>query len=169
MTLAELDRVANPAICEVGRLRSPNAGEGDGHSTLVFARYVSGRHGTLTSVDKDAGTEPVCRKLLCDSHIGDARVSFISQDANDTALWEKMCPIDLLYLDGWDLNDPDSARQHLLCFLLAEPGIKQGGLVLVDDTGMPGLGKGRLVVPVAVLMGWQVLHQGFQTLLRKPA
>lgn len=29
------------------------------------------------------------------------------------------------------------------------------------------LGKGKLVIPVAKLMGWTVLHQGFQTLLRK--
>ena len=52
--------------------------------------------------------------------------------------------------------------------MLAEPMIKPGGLVLIDDTGYPDLVKGKLVVPVAVLMGWTILHQGFQTLLRKP-
>lgn len=174
LTLAELDKVANPVICEVGRMRNPMAGESDGHSTLVFVRYLMGKGSTtqLISIDVDPATEKTCCGIQGSLHMDDM-VNFINEEAihefaflgngKDSA-WR----MDLLYLDGWDLADPDSAKKHLTCFMLAEPMIKPGGLVLIDDTGTTDLGKGRLVAPVALLMGWTILHQGYQTLLRKP-
>lgn len=174
LAFAELDKVAAPVICEVGRMRNPLAGESDGHSTLVFLEYVNGRGaGRLTSIDSDFNTEIVCGNVFTDRGFDATmalytdRVEFVSKDALDDHCWQMLMEYDLLYLDGWDLNDPDSAVNHLKCFLLADDSIKPGGLVLIDDTGYPDLGKGKLVVPVAALMGWTVLHQGFQTLLRK--
>ncbi|MFA5377938.1 MAG: hypothetical protein WC455_19465 [Dehalococcoidia bacterium] len=173
LAFAELDKVADPVICEVGRLRNVHAGESDGHSTLVFLEYVNGHGGKLISIDKDEATESVCRRLFMDRGISDiSRLKFVNKNAleypcrPDHDVIVERC--DLLYLDGWDLPDPTSAKKHLICFLIADAAISSGGLVLIDDTGYPDLGKGKLVVPVAVLMGWTVLHQGFQTLLRKP-
>ncbi len=169
LAFAELDKVANPVICEVGRMRNPNAGESDGHSTLAFLDYVNDCEGRLDSVDISNESGWVCREACQSKGMRLERLTLINQDA----LWYFLSTnvrylYDLVYLDGWDLNDPDSAKQHLLCFLLADRVIKPGGLVLIDDTRYPDLGKGKLVVPVAKLMGWTVLHQGFQTLLRKP-
>jgi hypothetical protein len=172
LAFAELDKVANPVICEVGRLRNSHAGESDGHSTLTFAEYVSQQEGMLFSIDKNQDTEAVCIELIASNNIPARYTTFIHEDAIkffvDCLSSEGIRVFDLLYLDGWDLNDLNSAKKYWLCFLLANPFVKPGGLVLIDDTGYPDLGKGKLIVPVAVLMGWTVLHQGFQTLLRKP-
>jgi hypothetical protein len=174
LALAELDKVANPVICEVGRLRNVHAGESDGHSTLSFLDYVNEREGQLVSIDKDIGTEIVCRNVFSDRGFDATkglytdRADFVCKDALDDHCWQMLNFYDLLFLDGWDLSDPNSAKQHLKCLLMADDCIKPGGLVLIDDTGYPDLGKGKLVVPVAVLMGWTILYQGFQTLLRKP-
>jgi hypothetical protein len=173
LAFAELDKVANPVICEVGRLRNIHAGESDGHSTLAFLEYVNQRKGVLFSIDKDSATERTCINLITNGDVLTfvKGITFVNEDAVkfffNCLLIEDVRMINLLYLDGWDLNDPDSAKRHLTCFMLAESLVKPGGLVLIDDTGYPDLGKGKLVVPVAVLMGWTVLHQGFQTLLRK--
>ena len=172
LAFAELDKVANPVICEVGRLRNPMAGESDGHSTLAFVHYLMGR-GIITqliSIDVDPATEKTCCGITS-VHMDDM-VHFVNEDAVHEFAFLRNGKgsewgMDLLYLDGWDLANPESAKNHLTCFMLAESLVNQGGLVLIDDTGYPDLGKGKLVVPVAVLMGWTVLHQGFQTLLRK--
>jgi hypothetical protein len=171
LAFAELDKVANPVICEVGRLRNPLAGESDGHSTLAFLDYVSLRGGRsrVVSIDSDPNTEKVCGGIFyLHQDVMQCQIEYVNEDALDGICWQMLLEYDLLYLDGWDLNDSDSALNHLKCFLLADDSIKPGGLVLIDDTGYPDLGKGKLVVPVAVLMGWTVLHQGFQILLRKP-
>jgi len=167
LALGLLDKVANPVICEVGRLRNPQAGESDGHSTLAFLDYVNSKEGKLISIDEDVATESACRRLFVDRGISDIkRLTF----DNWSALERYHHPdtvIDLLYLDAWDLYVNGSVKNHLICFLWMESLVRSGGLVLIDDTGYPDLGKGKLVVPVAALMGWTVLHQGFQTLLRK--
>jgi len=172
LAFAELDKVANPVICEVGRIRNPDAGESDGHSTLAFLDYVTEKDGKLVSIDPDESTVVACQKLFAGREQNASfRVEFVNKDAiAEFQPYRGYCSMemDLLYLDGWDLIDPESAKNHLVCFLLAEPLVKPNGLVLIDDTGTTDLGKGKLVVPVALLMGWTVLHQGFQTLLRKP-
>jgi predicted O-methyltransferase YrrM len=168
LALAELDKVANPVICEVGRLRNVHTGESDGHSTLAFLEYVNGRDGKLVSIDDDLKTESICRRLFVDSGISDIkRIVFDNWSALEKYHHPNML-MDLLYLDAWDLHVNKSAENHLICFMWMEMFVKPGGLVLIDDTGYPDLGKGKLVVPVAGMMGWTVLHQGFQTLLRKP-
>lgn len=172
LAFAELNKVANPVICEVGRMRNPNAGESDGHSTLSFLDYVNERKGRLDSVDVDRETNDLVLSIIKQKGINSDRLTLLTLDVLDYFLLterELVPPMDLLYLDAWDLVDTVfSAKRHASCFLLAESFVKPGGLVLIDDTGYPDLGKGKLVIPVAKLMGWTVLHQGFQTLLRKP-
>lgn len=170
LAFAELDKVANPVICEVGRLRNVHAGESDGHSTLAFLDYLNDREtlGRLISIDEDLTTETVCRNLFAEKGIiGLANLYFDNWSAIEK-YHHLDVPLDLLYLDAWDMHVNGCAKNHLACFLWMESLVVPGGLVLIDDTGYPDLGKGKLVVPVAVLMGWTVLHQGFQTLLRKP-
>lgn len=170
LAFAELDKVANPVICEVGRLRNPSAGESDGHSTLAFLDYVNGKQGRLDSIDIDREAGTTCLEVIKQKGLNPDRLTLLNLCALDYFLLSKrelVPPIDLLYLDGWDLTDARSAKRHVCCFLLAETFVKPNGLVLIDDTGHPDLGKGKLVIPVAKLMGWTVLHQGFQTLIQK--
>lgn len=171
-TFAELGKVNDPIIFEVGRMRSEHSGESDGHSTLMFATYIKEKGGRLFSIDNQAPTEAVCREAMAKAGLDSSETTFVNKDAIRffSDMWSETF-LSLLYLDGWDLvnvKDNYSAQNHLLCFLLAEPFVLPGGLVLIDDTGLPNKGKGKLVVPVATLMGWDVLFEGYQTLLRKP-
>lgn len=86
--------------------------------------------------------------------------------------------IDLLYLDAWDANYEDSAAKHLNAYLAALPIMAEHGLILIDDTDVDIVngklevvycigGKGKLVVPQAIIDGWQVLFSGRQTLLSR--
>jgi len=171
MTFLELDKVTVPIIiCEVGRLRNQYAGESDGHSTLMFAAYVNEHSGSkFLSIDVDQITEDVCVKQMENACIDSANTTFVNTDAIRFFLdWPPEKVIDLLYLDGWDLVDKTSAKRHLICFMLAEPFIKDGGLVLIDDTNCPELGKGELIARTAMQMGWTILFRGTQTLIRKP-
>ncbi|MBI1374561.1 MAG: hypothetical protein GC159_17730 [Phycisphaera sp.] len=77
-------------------------------------------------------------------------------------------PIDLLYLDACG---PDSGADHqrfpLDVFEAAMPNLHSDSLVLVDDTDLGDRSKGLLVVPRALLAGFEVLWSGRQTLLAR--
>ena len=175
LALTRLDEVSSaPFIVEVGRMRHPDAGEADGHSTLAFLEYLNAMEaGRLLSIDSDPATEVVCRAILVGKGMSAERLSCWNKDAitlfSIDRIESLIDPIHLLYLDGWDLEIGCTASQkaHAVCFLFAEHLIAKGGLVLIDDTGFPGLGKGRLVIPVAETLGYEVLHEGFQVLLKK--
>lgn len=53
-------------LVETGRARGDSAGHrtGDGWSTLLLARHAQRLDGLLVSIDLDASTEPLCRRLL---------------------------------------------------------------------------------------------------------
>jgi hypothetical protein len=89
-----------------------------------------------------------------------------------------MDPIDLLFLDAWDVNLEGSAERHLEAFKAAEQNLHEQSLVLIDDTDVDLVedilvfadgvsGKGKLVIPYAVNRGWKVVFSGRQTLLSK--
>lgn len=86
--------------------------------------------------------------------------------------------IDLLFLDAWDVDLPDSQQKHLDAYNMAKPHLTERSLILIDDTDVEltdrgivfadGLsGKGKLVIPQAMEDGYKVIFSGRQTLLSK--
>ena len=71
--------------------------------------------------------------------------------------------IDLLYLDGPHPDREDGRRWHFDAYQAAP--MNQRGVVLIDDTDLPRLGKAEFVVPAALEDGFQVVASDRQTLL----
>ena len=77
-------------------------------------------------------------------------------------------PIDLLFLDAWDvIEGTPFAEKHLEAYLAARPQLHENSLILIDDTDVQDCGKGRLVIPQAIKDGYKVVFSGRQTLLAK--
>lgn len=163
----ELDKLKAPIVVEIGRIRNKDYSYSDGHSTKLFAEYMSGRGliRNFTSVDIDPATETVCREM------GLSEVTFVNEDAIEYLLklarvdsW-----IDFIYLDGWDLNHSDCAKNHFVCFMLA--ALCGASLVLIDDTTGDG-GKARFISPTSLQAGFAYIpcaphSEEYQTLLRR--
>jgi hypothetical protein len=77
-------------------------------------------------------------------------------------------PIDLLYLDAWDVGSEDFAEKHLEAYLVAKKNLHEKSIILIDDTDFfNNFGKGRYVVPEAIKDGYKLIFQGRQTMLMK--
>lgn len=144
----------------------------DGHSSIFWAKETD----SFITVDinpnnmQNAKTE--CKKATGKDIIGFTMdgVEFLKNHAMQ---------IDLLFLDAWDMDMPESARRHLEAFQASEDKLHQNSLVLIDDTDCVlkdnhlhfaddgESGKGRLVIPYATEKGWKVMFNGRQTLLSK--
>ncbi len=136
-----------------------------GHSTLLFA--MSGAKDVWT-VDINADATASAKKNLSESeYTKDCRnVHYVTQDGLEF-LKNFGGPIDLLYLDGWDVAAGFYAEQHLMAYLYAKDKLHDKSLILIDDTDVDDGGKGKWVVPKAVEDGYRVLFTGRQTLLAK--
>ena len=86
-------------------------------------------------------------------------------------------PIDLLFLDAWDVDLSDCAERHLEAYNVALPHMAPKGLILIDDCDVsmvdgklhPAVsiygGKGEMVVPTAINNGYKVVLKGRCVLL----
>jgi hypothetical protein len=143
----------------------------DSHSTAYWTKD----HLTVT-IDIDpqtiANTVEICTAL------GQEKNLVVWTGDGVSYLQRRMDPIDLLFLDAWDVNLPESAERHLDAFIAAERNLDHRSLVLIDDTDVDCVdgklvfadgisGKGKLVIPYAVNRGWRVVFSGRQTLLSK--
>jgi len=132
-----------------------------GGSTLLWAQRTRARR--IVSID----INPHISQLTRDHTSRFPAVEVITADAL-SYLKECRLAIDLLYLDAWDVepNSPYKER-HLDAFRLAQPLLNPRAIVLVDDTDIDSGGKGELVVPEAVSLGFHVLWTGRQTAISK--
>lgn len=131
-----------------------------GHSTLRWA--VSGHR--VFSVDVDADASALTRQACS----GYANVDVVTMDGIDflNAFPEK---IDLLYLDAWDVVSGEPyAEKHLEAFEAARDKLNDRHLILIDDTDIEDGGKGRLLVPRLLELGYDQIASGRQALLRAP-
>jgi hypothetical protein len=143
----------------------------DSHSTAYWTKdYLT------VSIDIDpqtiANTVDICTAL------GQEKNLVVWTGDGIAYLKRRMDPIDLLFLDAWDVNLEGSAERHLEAFKAAEQNLHEQSLVLIDDTDVDLVedilvfadgvsGKGKLVIPYAVNRGWKVVFSGRQTLLSK--
>lgn len=176
-------------IVETGCVRNgdPWALTGEGHSTILFDKYVQARSdgSRVFSVDISEQAVSVCRSLVSNNvevHSGDS-IPYLYRMSN--ALSQSDQSIDLLYLDSFDIDYEywyPSAAHHLKELLAAWRAIKPQTLVVVDDCpttanligdGNGGYqldrffkprvgGKGRLVADYAAQVGAQMVFSHYQ-------
>lgn len=117
-------------IVETGTINELGNWQGHGQSTLLFDALVQSVGGHLYSVDIDH--KPV---ILLQGKISD-KVTLITGNSLDF-LQGFNKPIDLLYLDSFDLDHTQagpSAMHHLFEFIAAARNLHTGSIVCVDDT-----------------------------------
>lgn len=130
---------------ETGVLRKPNNWI-DGQSTFLFQEFLKSYNGKIFCVDisEDACTE--ARNFL------DPRVVSVTCDDSLNFLKNlNLSEIDFFHLDSYDVkwkNDEPSADHHLKEFLIIEPHLKPGSIVMIDDNTYvenARRGKGRKI------------------------
>ncbi len=81
--------------------------------------------------------------------------------------------VDLLYLDFWiqdkkgDVPGTARAESYLKAFLIARKKMSSESIILIDDTDHIDPWKQTLIVPRARKDGFEVIHCGRQTLLKR--
>lgn len=156
--LEHIMKKQSPTIVETGTMRTADNYEGDGMSSLLWHRAlkVLGR-GTLDSVDVDVEASKFAYRLCNgrEPHISEdtykKRFVLMSQPkpsffhCSDSITWLEdqrfygaynNNPIDLLYLDSWDMEfpDPTPSFKHIFTeFMLARPLLAPDALICVDD------------------------------------
>ncbi len=151
------------SIVETGCVRIPNNWAGDGQSSILFDRYIDLNGGRFHTVDMDPQAVNVAYMSVSrrTNVVLNDSVAFLAQFGQ---------PIDLLYLDSFDLNKNDplpSSLHHLKELCAAQRWLHPGSLVMVDDTYWEGdvcLGKGKLVAEYMKDTGAKHLVAGYQDL-----
>ena len=166
---AQLIREFNfKTIVEVGSMRHPLKHALDefdpeccneGHSTLYFAE--TGAEVFTTDVN------PKCSEVLVSSTRTHRNLHVHTADG----IWflKKFDrPIDLLYLDAWDVVPSlEYAEKHLEAYRAAIPHLAHTCLVLIDDTDILNGGKGRLAIPQMIRDGFELVTWGRQAMLAR--
>ncbi|MCK4815409.1 hypothetical protein KA005_06540 [bacterium] len=117
----------------------------DGYSTVLFSEFVKIHKGNVLSIDISKENCDIS-KDLCNNP---KQVDIITADSVEY-LWKYTppYPIDLLYLDSFDLdtNDPHpSAFHHMKEFLAIERHLQNGALIVIDDHVDDKIGKGTYI------------------------
>lgn len=117
----------------------------EGYSTVLFSEFVKEHNGKVLSIDINAEHCAISRDLCSNSE----QVNIVNADSVEY-LWKftPPYPIDLLYLDSFDLvaDDPHpSAMHHMKEFLAVERYLQNGALIVVDDHVNDEIGKGTYV------------------------
>jgi len=79
-------------------------------------------------------------------------------------------PVDFLYLDSYEYSEELPERticqeHHLNEFKLIENRLHNNSIVLIDDCGLPGGGKGKKVIDYMIPRGWKIIISKYQVLL----
>ncbi len=159
-----LERKAKTLV-ETGTARGGECNcEGDGCSTLIFARFAKRTKSSLYSVDIDPQAILEASAGLQESA---ASVHLVTGDSIPfLATFGK--PIDFLYLDSFDYDENNplpSQEHHLKEVEAAYPYLTKKSIVMIDDHSLPGGGKSKLALQFLKERGWKVVAEGYQVLL----
>ncbi len=152
-------------IVEVG---SGLHGATAGNSILVWARQTSAKR--IIAIDLDEKLMEKVRRAVASYPNVEVVVAdaFDYLDAYDGS-------IDLLYLDFWvpdapgEIKGTGRAEAYLRAYGLVRDKLSRQSMILIDDTDHVDPWKQTLIVPEARRDGYDVVHVGRQTLLRRPA
>lgn len=171
-TLKLLSERNAKVIVETGTSRNglKNA-KGDGAATVVFGKWAQQNDAKLYSVDIDEASVNGSQDEISNQNLSD----FVSIHLQDSIEFLKQFDkqIDFLYLDSYDYSKEDkeiqrkSQEHHLKEFKIIESRLHQNTIVLIDDCGLPGGGKGKTVVEYMLKKDWKILISAYQILLVK--
>jgi hypothetical protein len=159
--------MSGKTIIEIGCMRQPMNHPmsemrkccNDGHSTYFWCTTGA----QVFSVDIDFKAVRIAKKS-------------IREFKNGKVLWRDGIKflkkfkgkIDLLFLDAWDVvPNCQYAENHLLAYLAAKDKLSDRNIIAIDDTDIGNGGKGRLLLPVLVAEGYEILVSGRQTIALK--
>lgn len=129
-------------ILEIGVIRSiePSYEDGDGWSTVTFARHVAQYGGSLTGVDLEVGA---ARAVLAEYDLSGTMVRSDAMTALK-AIEAQGNDYDVIYLD--DDNPADIVLEE---FFIARRVIRPGGLIIANDMNLddPEVTKGHDLIP----------------------
>ena len=176
--------VKNPVVVEIGSMRQSCDHDldvydrdccNDGHSSLLLARGA----GEFHTVDINSGNSNLTSSQL--KKFGFHSKSTVYNGDGLILLKQFKKPIDLLYLDAWDVELPLHAEKHLEAFELGELKLASNAIILIDDTDVgynvergyhndeESLGgKGRLLIPYLLSKkNYEMIFKGRQTCFKK--
>jgi hypothetical protein len=152
-------------IVETGTARNGTKNcVGDGCSTVIWTNWAQAFNGFVYSVDIDPNALDQSKEAC---HCDLSHVEFICSDSV-SYLQNFRNRIDLLYLDSYDYdieNPNPSQLHHLKEILAAYPYLQEESVVLIDDCGLPGGGKGKLVIELLLERGWRIAMSGYQVVM----
>ena len=122
---------SNFNIIETGTLRTPGNWM-DGQSARLFTEFVDLYGGQVRSVDIDSQACESARNTITSDKFSVAHSDSVAWLQQQTDLDQ----VDLFYLDSYDVdwnNDAASAEHHLNEFLIVQPNIHPGCVVVIDD------------------------------------
>jgi predicted O-methyltransferase YrrM len=147
----------------------------DGHSSLLLARGA----GEFHTVDINSSNSNLTTDQL--KKFGFYNKSTVYNGDGLILLKQFKKPIDLLYLDAWDVELPLHAEKHLEAFELGESKLAANAVILIDDTDVGYSeergyhndeeslgGKGRLLIPYLLSKtNYEMIFKGRQTCFKK--
>lgn len=157
-------------IVETGTSRNGlSATRGDGAGTFVFGKWAMQNNAKLYSVDINESAVKECNVEVENQELQDTVTVVLDDSLQFLDAFEET--VDFLYLDSYDYCRVDtdiqlkSQEHHLKEFMAIESQLHKDTIVLIDDCGLPGGGKGKTVVPYMEQKGWEVLIDAYQILL----
>jgi len=156
-------------IIETGTLRTPGNWM-DGQSARLFTEFVDLYGGQMRSVDIDSVACEAARNTIVSDKFSVAHSDSVDWLKQQTDLDQ----VDLFYLDSYDVDwndDTPSAEHHLNEFMVIQPYIRPGVVVVIDDNSRwvnnsRRTGKGRKVVEYLETQGRLPIYDEYQIIFQ---
>jgi hypothetical protein len=168
-TLKLLESRKAKMLVETGTARGGLARtKAEGASTVVFGLWAK-RHGArLHSVDIEPSSIEQARTAVEETHLTDVVDFHLGDSVTFLSGFDQ--PVDFLYLDSYDWHHEPAIQQacqehHLKEFEAIESRLHDRSVVLIDDCGVVGGGKGKLVIERMLGSGWRTVRSEYQVLL----
>jgi len=160
---------SNFNIVETGTLRTPGNWM-DGQSARLFTEFVDLYGGQIRSVDIDSVACEAARNTIISNRFSVAHSDSVAWLQQQTDLDQ----VDLFYLDSYDVDwndDTASAEHHLKEFMVVQPHIRPGTVVVIDDNSRwvnnsRRTGKGRRVVEYLETQGHLPILDEYQIIFQ---
>ncbi len=145
--------------------------KGDGGATIVFGKWAQQNGAKMHSVDISADSVKGSQEEVNRQGLNDVVTLHLNDSLDFLKTFEQS--VDFLYLDSYDYSKSDkeiqakSQEHHLKEFKIIEDKLHKDSIVLIDDCGLPGGGKGKTVVEYMLKKNWKILINAYQILLVK--
>lgn len=171
-TLKLLDERKVKTIIETGTSRDGLKNtKGDGAATIVFGKWAQQNGAKMHSVDISNLSVKASQEEVNRQNLNDTVTVYLDDSLEFLKNFNH--PVDFLYLDSYDysITDPEiqakSQEHHLKEFKIIEDRLHQNSIVLIDDCGLPGGGKGKTLIQYMLKNNWKILISAYQVLLVK--